>query len=200
MRAIPIRGMSSAGLETSGISPEPLLLGTPREARSRSPVDKEKCDGGPIAIESAPPAESSHRGSGSIPIKPSITKGGGDSASALVVKGGARNSSARGSSPRAYGPAGGARKSTTPRVSPRTLPLRNRTPPLDLAVFKHDAEVLGLQNMIIEGDRAHTKIVNDCQQTFAVMQGEYQALVSHCKDLMLLVVSKAKRSMVMVVA
>ena len=31
MRVTPIRGMSSAGLATSCVSPEPLLLGTPRE-------------------------------------------------------------------------------------------------------------------------------------------------------------------------
>ncbi len=184
MRVTPIRGMSSAGLATSGVSPEPLLLGTPREARSRSPVDKEKGDMDPSAIEWAPPTECSHRGAGSIPVRSSITKGGGDSASASVARLGGRSASARGSSPRAYGPVGGPRKSTTPRVSPCLLPIRNRDPPLDLAVMKHDAAIVGLQNMIIEGDHAHTKIVSECQQTFATMQDEYEELVMCCKILM----------------
>ena len=117
---------------------------------------------------------------------------GGDSASVSVVQGGVRKSSARGSSPYAPSHVGLARKSATPRVSPRILPLQNRTPPLDLALFKHEAEVLGLQIMIIAGDRAHTNIVTGCQHTFAVMQEEYCALVSHCKDLMVVVANQGQ--------
>ena len=64
-----IRGMSSTGKPTSGITPEPAYLGTPKEAgrRSRSPPKMEQGQ-----IPNAPPAwvgpiVPSHRGVGSVP-------------------------------------------------------------------------------------------------------------------------------------
>ncbi len=107
---------------------------------------------------------------------------GGDN-SAAIVKTRTRSSSARGASPRAYGPAGPARKSLTRRTSPRGLSLRNRSPPLDLALLRHEAELVRLRSIIIDGDRAHTTIVGECQQTFASMQSEYDQVAMRCKSL-----------------
>ncbi len=183
----PIVGLSSAGAPTSGLTPVPAHLGTPRDARSRSPTHYQELE------DRVPPSPQwpdhdivSHRGEGTIQVKNTdyggssgVSPRGGDSA---VLSRIGRSTSARGSGPRTYGPAGPSRRALTPRVSPRAVP-SSKPVPLEDTVSDKTEEILGLRNMMVHADRAYLKIINDSQTTFVAMQKEYHELLLRCQML-----------------
>ncbi len=183
----PIVGLSSAGVPTSGLTPVSAHLGTPRDERSRSPTHYQELE------DRVPPSPQwpdqdvvSHRGEGTIQLNNTAYMGasdvpprGGDSA---VLSRVGRSTSARGSGPRTYGPAGPVRRALTPRVSPRAVPSSKPVSIEDKVSDKTD-EILGLRNMMVNADRAYLKIINDGQTTFLAMQREYQELWVRCQML-----------------
>ena len=108
------------------------------------------------------------------------SKGGGNSAGAEVVRA-PRSVSSRGSG-RSYGAVGPTRKVITPR-SPRTVPRIKNTPAQEAKLFREIVQISELRNMMVEADRAYTRIIADGQNTFVAMQKEYFELLKHCRVL-----------------